>query len=81
MPGWGIRRCPLSIVIQNTRQLTMQKTAIRLARLVEHVSLPDMSVSNPYRGFRYPPEVIQYAIRLYHGFSLSLREVELILAA
>jgi putative transposase len=36
---------------------------------------------NPYRGFRFPPEVIQHAVWLYHCFSLSLREVELILAA
>jgi len=40
-----------------------------------------MMMSNPYRGFRYPPEVIQPAVWLYHCFSLSLREVELILAA
>ena len=33
------------------------------------------------RGFRYPAEVIQHAVRLYHCFSLSLRDVELILAA
>ncbi|WP_244608800.1 M20/M25/M40 family metallo-hydrolase, partial [Bradyrhizobium algeriense] len=37
--------------------------------------------SNPYRGFRYPPEIINQAVWLYHCFSLSLREVELILAA
>ena len=36
---------------------------------------------NPYRGFRFPAEIIQHAVWLYHGFSLSLREVELILAA
>jgi putative transposase len=36
---------------------------------------------NPYRGFRYPAEVIQHAVWLYHCFSLSLRDVELILAA
>jgi putative transposase len=40
-----------------------------------------MTMCNPYRGFRYPPEVIQHAVWLYHCFSLSLREVELILAA
>ena len=37
--------------------------------------------SNPYRGFRYPAEIINQAVWLYHCFSLSLREVELILAA
>jgi putative transposase len=36
---------------------------------------------DPYRGFRFPVEVIQHAVWLYHCFSLSLREVELILAA
>ena len=36
---------------------------------------------NPYRGFRFPAEVIEHAVWLYHCFSLSLREVELILAA
>jgi len=36
---------------------------------------------NPYRGFRFPPAVIEHAVWLYHCFSLSLRDVELILAA
>jgi putative transposase len=36
---------------------------------------------NPYRGFRFPAEVIQHAVWLCHCFSLSLRDVELILAA
>ena len=36
---------------------------------------------NPYRGFRFPAEIISQAVWLYHCFSLSLREVELILAA
>ena len=36
---------------------------------------------NPYRGFRFPAEVIEHAVRLYHCFSLSLRDVETILAA
>ncbi len=35
---------------------------------------------NPYRGFRFPAEVIEHAVWLYHPFSLSLRNVELILA-
>ena len=34
-----------------------------------------------YRGFHSPPEIIKQAVWLYHCFSLSLREVELILAA
>ena len=40
-----------------------------------------MTTSNPYRGFRHPAEVIQHAVWLYHCFSLSLRDVETILAA
>jgi hypothetical protein len=44
-------------------------------------TLFSMTTSNPYRGFRHPAEVIQHAVWLYHCFSLSLREVELILAA
>ena len=40
-----------------------------------------MMPPSPYRGFRYPAEVIQHAVWLYHCFSLSLRDVELILAA
>jgi putative transposase len=34
-----------------------------------------------YRGFRFPAEVIEHAAWLYHCFGLSLRDVELILAA
>lgn len=41
-----------------------------------------MSTSpDPYRGFRFPAEIISDAVWLYHCFSLNLREVELILAA
>src|SRR4051794_39184291 len=44
--------------------------------------IPGMNAtSNPYRGFRFPAEIINQAVWLYHCFSLSLREVELILAA
>lgn len=39
------------------------------------------TTSNPYRGFRFPAEIINQAFWLYHCFSLSLREVELILVA
>ena len=35
---------------------------------------------DPYHGFRFPAEIISHAVWLYHCFSLSLREVELILA-
>ncbi len=33
-----------------------------------------------YRRHRFPAEVIRHAVWLYHAFSLSLRDVELILA-
>ncbi|KAA0593133.1 putative transposase [Azospirillum lipoferum] len=39
------------------------------------------TTSNPYRGFRFPAEIISEAVWRYHCFSLSLREVELMLAA
>jgi putative transposase len=35
---------------------------------------------DPYRGFRFPAAIISHAVWLYHCFSLSLREVETILA-
>ncbi|CAO3382559.1 hypothetical protein [Azospirillum argentinense] len=36
---------------------------------------------DPYRGFRFPAAIVSEAVWLCHCFSLSLREVELILAA
>jgi len=33
-----------------------------------------------YRGYRFPLEIISHAVWLYHVFSLSLRDVELLLA-
>jgi transposase-like protein len=36
------------------------------------------SARNPYIGFRFPAEIIEHAVWLYHCFSLSLRDVELI---
>ena len=50
--------------------------------MVGRVSVPGMTTTtNPYRGFRFPAEVIEHAVWLYHCFSLSLRDVETILAA
>jgi putative transposase len=40
-----------------------------------------MTSSNPFRGFRFPSEIIEHVVWLYHCFSLSLRDVETILAA
>lgn len=36
--------------------------------------------NDPYGGFRFSAEIIHDAVCLYHCFSLSLRDVELILA-
>ena len=38
---------------------------------------PDLGT---YPGYRFPAEIISHAVWLYHLFSLSLRDVELILA-
>jgi len=47
-----------------------------------HGTVLSMTTSpNPYHGFRFPAEVIEHAVWLYHCFSLSLRDIELILAA
>jgi putative transposase len=37
-----------------------------------------MTTPNPDRGFRVPAEIIAPAAWLYHGFSLSLGDVETI---
>jgi putative transposase len=34
----------------------------------------------PYKGFRFPPEIISHAVWLYFRFSLSFRDVEELLA-
>ena len=40
-----------------------------------------MSTQNPdYHGYRFPPEIISYAVWLYHRFCLSFRDVEELLA-
>jgi hypothetical protein len=64
-----------------------------LAAPPDRGSLHGMMISpNPYLGFRFPPEVIEHAVwpparprralgRRSHCFSLSLRDLELILAA
>ena len=65
-----------------TTCLKARDGVVRLAALLSHGRLSAMAhAPNPYRGFRYPAEVIQHAVWLYHCFSLSLRDVETILAA
>jgi putative transposase len=40
-----------------------------------------MKKPDPHHRHRFPAEIISHAVWLYHVFSLSLRDVELILAA
>ena len=40
----------------------------------------NMSTKSPYSGYRFPAAVISHAVWLYHRFSLSLRDVEEMLA-
>ena len=47
-------------------------------RLHEEVSADYKKIS--YRGYRFPPEIIQQTIWLYLRFTLSLRDVEDLLA-
>ncbi len=37
--------------------------------------------SGAFKGHRFPPEIIAYAVWAYHGLALSLRDVEDLLAA
>ena len=78
--------CPRYPMCENSRyaailfSIKRRNGVVRLASVVGRGSLLGMTSSNPYRGFRYPAEVIQQAVWLYHCFSLSVRDVELILA-
>jgi putative transposase len=45
------------------------------------VMKPPMTNVLSYAGYRFPPEVISYAVWLYYCFPLSLRRVEELLAA
>ena len=37
-------------------------------------------MKSSYKGYRFPPEIISHAVWLYHRFTLSLRDVEELLA-
>ncbi len=39
-----------------------------------------VTTASPYRGFRFPQEIISHTVWLYHRFSLSYRDVEDLLA-
>jgi putative transposase len=36
--------------------------------------------ANPYRGYRFPKEIISQCVWLYFNFALNLRDVELMMA-
>ncbi|MDV6278025.1 hypothetical protein R3Q06_31570 [Rhodococcus erythropolis] len=38
-------------------------------------------MSSIYKGYRFPREVIAHCVWLYHRFTLSFREIELMMAA
>ena len=40
-----------------------------------------MNNSNIYAGYRYPTQIISYAVWLCHRFTLSFRDIEELLAA
>lgn len=37
-------------------------------------------IKNPYIRHRFPPEIISHAVWLYHRFTLSFRDIEVLLA-
>jgi putative transposase len=39
-----------------------------------------MKNSNIYAGYRYPAQIISHAVWLYHRFTLSFRDIEVLLA-
>ncbi len=39
-----------------------------------------MNSQPSYRGYRFPPEIISHGVWLYHRFTLSLRDIEDLLA-
>jgi transposase-like protein len=38
------------------------------------------SPRSPYRGYRFPPEIISYCVWLYFRFSVSYRDIEELMA-
>ena len=36
--------------------------------------------ASPYRGYRFPPEIISHSVWLYFRFSVSYRDVEELMA-
>jgi CRISPR-associated protein Cas5 subtype I-C len=75
----------VAYVIEAAIELTAKGRADPAKNVQKHLEIARRRAAkgqyfNPYRGIRYPAEVIQGAVWPYHGFSLSLRDVEMILA-
>jgi len=51
-----------------------------MAVLTSYLPLVDNLVMNTYKRHRFPPDIISYAVWLYHRFNLSNRDVEDLLA-
>jgi transposase-like protein len=48
--------------------------SVKLPRVL--VKWVDEQPSLPYRGYRFPPEIISYCVWLYFRFSVSYRDIE-----
>jgi len=61
--------------MQNSRNgCPVLSTWLQIADNIAMNSLPN------YRGYRFPPEIISYTVWLYYRFTLSLRDIEDLLA-
>ena len=81
MPEHGRSREVASLFCSSVLLPRSPAGAVRLAAWLAHGSVPGITTSpNLYRGFRYPAEVIQHVVWLYHCFSLSLRDIGIVLA-
>ena len=62
-----------------TSEQTQGRDAVLSSCLPIVDNVPMCSPPN-YRGYRFPPEIISPAVWLYHRFTLSLRDIEDLLA-
>ena len=69
------------IVVHGRPQPPSEGGAPPLKGIVKFLLVGDhSSVKCLYRGHRFPPEIISHAVWLYHRFTLSVRDVEDLLA-
>ena len=71
----------LYIVVEN-KKLEAYRRSWQVNRRVRHHSAMILSINSirMYKRHRFPPEIIQYAVWLYHRFNLSQRDTEDLLA-